>query len=1154
MALRQVDKRQLNSGLKGLGLNLSDSQLGSIAKLGGSEALRNLVDIGKRVSRNSTPTRAPPAAGRRFSNEESTKEAEVFTNYHRHKIPGRTVNEENAADPSSAKPSKPVRRLRSSIVSHVEHEPGAARAGVRTAYGERKAVDKHIRRRVANCSEEMNSVFHSQFQVASPTSAGGANDDMAPGDVDQPHGVHVSGRSGDRHRKWKRHTSSAVSARRKVLERLRATGSDTRDVFFRFDRGQSGEVSVSDFLSGVKKVGVQLGNADVENLVDAVDPDNTGIVSFAAFAQVLDGVDSAYNPNNRALATKARHGRRQSHLMSNKPKIERMRSAKLMAAVEQKLGVRFGTGTDRLRRLYISLERNGDGTVSKANLRKGLTRVGIDLDDRQYQTFLGQVDAANQGKPRPNPDDVYYTDLLSAFEAPQSGISSKTSAQPTKETGRMRTKIPSGYRKNWDDLDLSDDAYKKGRSATIPDHVPSSQRNRDSLDLAAHGAKGRLRPRPLTQEERKVRQVKRLVRDKLYERGKSTTAAFLELDSDRDGIVTAEDIRSGMMHRLGLPLRQDQVELLAAALGRGETGDGAMVQEFVAAFEDLDGGRHGYTNDRAGSGGGGEGEGPVAAAVGKDVVVQWGGAREHRGQLSSSLTASGTTSMGPQYTKGAAEGAASGAQTARQAAAARAAREAPTIKQRRAKRLIETISDRITQKREDIRKMFIKMDSHKHGSLSYKEFREGLDAAGVHLSDDDFSIVAREVDPVGDGRIEFVEFARAVKRDQRKASDATVSPQKTNVALRDGRPVRVGLCTTDTPRNHSDEVHELMRMPPIDGIKPMNEESFKDEDVFEKMGHVHLTSYGDISTVATRLKISDALASRVGPSLRQQYVSLERHGGGALKASQLFSALTQKGVDISRPELEKLMDSSGVRVDAESPGETPISFDDYKRMSYESGLGEDSREYDFVRAVQLTAGVGVTSGSIQQKSATEKGTWHVEAHRVKHLHESAGMLEKVASKKPNRLTRRDKNVESGVGETIMTPSRLHVDGGRGAGRTPQAVVGHRKENAAEERQRAKAIRRRDKNAQSGGGRKTVLNATPKSGGYKVLKFRAPPPPSPYAKGAGARPPPPPPSAQSSSLSTPRRIAASPAPARSAPARFTPRQQESNIFSNLSYPV
>ena len=173
------------------------------------------------------------------------------------------------------------------------------------------------------------------------------------------------------------------------------------------------------------------------------------------------------------------------------------------------------------------------------------------------------------------------------------------------------------------------------------------------------------------------------------------------------------------------------------------------------------------------------------------------------------------------------------------------------------------------------------------GSLSYKEFREGLDATGVHLSDEDFSIVAREIDPVGDGRIEFVEFARAVKRDQRKPDDLTVSPQKTNIAG-EWNSVRVGLCMTDTPRNHSEEIHELMRMPPVDGVRPMNDKSFKDEAVFEKMGHVQRTSYKDIGTVATRLKIADALSSRVGPSLRQQYISLERHGGGSLKASQLF--------------------------------------------------------------------------------------------------------------------------------------------------------------------------------------------------------------------------------------------------------------------------
>ena len=472
MTQRGVDKEQLNSGLKGLGLKLSDSQINSITKLGGSEALRNLVDIGKRVSRNSTPISRPTPSPnhRRFSNEESTNETEVFTNYHRHKIPGRTVNEENASNPATAKQPKPIRRSRSSIVSNVEHEPGAARAGVRTVYGERKAVDKSLRRRVVNSSEEMNSVFHSQFRMGEGNTA-----------VSQKNKEYQSGDAGtaapekERERKSKRQVSSAVSARRKVLERLRATGTDSRDVFFRFDRGQSGEVSVGDFLSGIKKIGVQLGNSDVDNLVDAVDPDNSGIVSFATFAKVLDGVEPAYNPNTKALAKASQKERRHSHLMSNKPKIERMKSAKLMASVEQKLSVRFGTGTDRLRRLYISLDRNGDGTVSKANLRKGLARVGIDLNDGEFKTFLKQVDDANKDKPRPHKNDVYYTDLLAAFEAQEKGIASEISAQASKRTGRMRTEVPSGYRKNWDNLDLSDDAYTKAKEKSeILNYVPDA--------------------------------------------------------------------------------------------------------------------------------------------------------------------------------------------------------------------------------------------------------------------------------------------------------------------------------------------------------------------------------------------------------------------------------------------------------------------------------------------------------------------------------------------------------------------------------------------------------------------------------------------------------------------------------------------------------
>ena len=76
------------------------------------------------------------------------------------------------------------------------------------------------------------------------------------------------------------------------------------------------------------------------------------------------------------------------------------------------MGVRFGTGSDRLRRLYMSLDRNGDGTVTKEKLRSGMERVGIDLSDMEYNTFLQRIERTGADQPKMNQNDVYYTDLL----------------------------------------------------------------------------------------------------------------------------------------------------------------------------------------------------------------------------------------------------------------------------------------------------------------------------------------------------------------------------------------------------------------------------------------------------------------------------------------------------------------------------------------------------------------------------------------------------------------------------------------------------------------------------------------------------------------------------------------------------------------------
>ena len=581
-----------------------------------------------------------------------------------------------------------------------------------------------------------------------------------------------------------------------------------------------------------------------------------------------------------------------------------------------------------------------------------------------------------------------------------------------------------------------------------------------------------------------------------------------------------------------------------------------MIQEFVAAFENLDE-KHAYSNDKYGSGGGGEVEGPVAAAVGHDVVLKWQGSREHRGQLSRSLTARGSTKMGPQYSFG---GKIENVESARKTAIDKVAKETPGKAARRGRALVLQIGERLSQKRSDVRKIFIDMDAHKHGSLSYKEFRKGLDVAGVHMSDDDFKLVVKQVDPAGDGRIEYVDFAQTVKGDQRHPDDLTLSPQKTHIATKDGKPIRVGMVMTNSSRNHSDNIHEVMRMPSMQGARPLNERSDRSELVFRTEGHAQEATYEDLSHVATRLKIADTLSAKVGDSLREQYVKLERNGGGRLTANSLHNTLLGKGLDITNNEIEVLMDESGVQVERSNPMSTRLSFDDFKRMTFEAGLGEDSREYNFARAVQLAPGVGHVAGSVTQKKRTQNGSWNVEKHVVKHLTTPAGVDDGIQRK---RVTR-DKNVESGVGLSLMTPIVLHTQdpiekptvdyhihnrnyqvkhkftrpslymqhdhirehkllGGWKSGVNLNGRLSRNVEAPVKVTSRDTAITPRVRQS---------LDSSKARSSTRVVKLRAGPPPSP---------------------SEVRQSMSPKAVAKLQRRRFTPRQQESQIFQHLQYP-
>ena len=45
---------------------------------------------------------------------------------------------------------------------------------------------------------------------------------------------------GDKYRKWKKQQQILAASRRKVMEKIRASGHETRDIYLKFNRGESG--------------------------------------------------------------------------------------------------------------------------------------------------------------------------------------------------------------------------------------------------------------------------------------------------------------------------------------------------------------------------------------------------------------------------------------------------------------------------------------------------------------------------------------------------------------------------------------------------------------------------------------------------------------------------------------------------------------------------------------------------------------------------------------------------------------------------------------------------------------------------------------------------------------------------------------------------
>jgi Ca2+-binding EF-hand superfamily protein len=573
----------------------------------------------------------------------------------------------------------------------------------------------------------------------------------------------VTGLQSDRHRHFEHRQMGRKKTELHALRSLKACGPDPATVYKKLlqknENGSKDILSKDGLRRGLTELaGVQLSPADLDAVVHKLDPKMSGKegITLRQFSQILTKL-----PDNHRAKTSRQE--RQHHIdtinLTNRRAVDPVQvevnsRAAVLAGIDAKLSKRFGTEPDRLRRLYMAMERNGDGTISASNLQNGMNRLGMSVSKDEFKTLMVTVQNVQRSvNAPPSGDDIYFSDLVHAFEREISPMDSQDFASLDFSNDHPRYNEPTDDHKR---------GYIHDEVTGLPSqmvHVEHHKKNNAFDELPQGKDKSKFRPTPHTSEYRKSIRLKSQLLAKLEEKGRSVADAFIALDSDRDGLVTNSDMRRGLMMNLGVQLSKTDLQCLVDHTVERENG--ITYQEFAHALQ-RDDKYHGYANDAKGSGGGGILEGPIAAAVGIDAVKHWTGRKEHRGQLSSAMTAKGTVSIGAQYADPHGVGVVGGNTSALEASATKAKQQQAGKQERRGNLIAARVGEHIRQRAHHVSDTFLDMDLQQHGSLSYVELRQGLDRIGVHLENDDFGLLINQLDKNGDGRVEFDEFARLV--------------------------------------------------------------------------------------------------------------------------------------------------------------------------------------------------------------------------------------------------------------------------------------------------------------------------------------------------------------------------------------------------------
>jgi Ca2+-binding EF-hand superfamily protein len=144
------------------------------------------------------------------------------------------------------------------------------------------------------------------------------------------------------------------------------------------DTDNSGFLSMAELKAAVEDSGVELKQEQLELLLDIYDKSHDGKISCNEFMEAMRGLVEPINPNRKVEKKTAK-----KHKYTQK---------QLLHLVRTKMEGAAQGGGGQARKMFKKFDRDGSGTITKAEFKDYMKLMGIELEDDEFDSFFDTLD------------------------------------------------------------------------------------------------------------------------------------------------------------------------------------------------------------------------------------------------------------------------------------------------------------------------------------------------------------------------------------------------------------------------------------------------------------------------------------------------------------------------------------------------------------------------------------------------------------------------------------------------------------------------------------------------------------------------------------------------------------------------------------------